>query len=257
MAVIHIDIISDIVCAVSNPPIPPFFTDRKQSLTTFQWCYIGKKTLERAISLYQKTYPGGKNDVFKITWRPYYLDYHNILGAGISVDKSEVAKVKLADMSAERLEALRQRMDHIGRSVGILFKTDGKIGSTQAAHHLIHLCQTNSDNSVEVRDALVAGLFEAYHERERDIASTTVLREIAVEAGMDAAQVDECLNSVSEENVQESEVDREARENKETANTGVPLFIIQGVHKVDGAQDLMEFVEIFGKIREEEGQAAA
>jgi predicted DsbA family dithiol-disulfide isomerase len=75
---------------------------------------------------------------------------------------------------------------------------------------------------------------------------------------MDAAQVDECLDSFSSpEILQESEMDKEARENKEATNTGVPLFIIQKVHRVDGAQDLMEFVEIFGKIREEEGQAEA
>lgn len=159
-------------------------------------------------------------------------------------------------MSPERLEALKQRMDRIGRSVGIIFKPGGKIGSTRAAHHLIRLCQTQS-HSAEVRDALVSRLFEAYHEREQDISSRTVLREIAVEVGMDAVQVDECLDSFCLENqTQESEVDREARENKEATNTGVPLFIIQGVHRVDGAQDLMEFVEIFGKIREE-GQAEA
>jgi predicted DsbA family dithiol-disulfide isomerase len=162
-------------------------------------------------------------------------------------------------MSPERLEALKQRMDRIGRSVGIIFKPGGKIGSTRGAHHLIHFCQTTQvENSVEVRDAIVTRLFEAYHELEQDISSRTVLREIAVEAGMDAAQVDECLDSFSSPEIsQESEVDKEARENKEATNTGVPLFIIQKVHRVDGAQDLMEFVEIFGKIREEEGQAEA
>ncbi|CRG89534.1 hypothetical protein PISL3812_06570 [Talaromyces islandicus] len=242
MTIINIDIISDIVCA---------------------WCYIGKKTIEKAISLHQKTYPGGKNDVIKITWRPYYLDYHQIssltMSSGVlrsSVDKSEVAKLRLSHMSAEQLERLRQRMDRTGRSLGITFKPGGKVGSTRPAHHLIHLCQTTLNYPIEVRDALVARLFEAYHELEKDISSREVLREIAIEAGMDAGQVDECLDSFAAENVQESEVDREARENKEATHSGVPLFTIQGVFSVDGAQDLMDFVEIFGRIREE-AQAAA
>lgn len=37
-------------------------------------CYIGHKSLDRAIDLYQKTYPGGSQDEFVFTFSPYYLD---------------------------------------------------------------------------------------------------------------------------------------------------------------------------------------
>lgn len=37
------------------------------------WCYIGLRRLQKAISTFQKTYPGGSKDVFKIVWKPYYL----------------------------------------------------------------------------------------------------------------------------------------------------------------------------------------
>jgi hypothetical protein len=37
-------------------------------------CYIGYRTLQRAIALYQKTYPGGSRDIFDITWKPYFSD---------------------------------------------------------------------------------------------------------------------------------------------------------------------------------------
>ncbi|KAH8698623.1 DSBA-like thioredoxin domain protein [Talaromyces proteolyticus] len=240
MAIITIDIISDIVCA---------------------WCYIGTKSLEKAISIYQKTYPGGRNDIFVLTWRPYYLNYHASL---TSIDKHVLAQTKLRHMTAEQRTALEQRMDRIGRAAGIVFRNGGKIGSTRPAHHLIALCQRQIAPGsaeglaggkgmypVEVRDALVARLFEAYHELERDIASREVLREIAVDVGMDEAEVDGCLDACFSNGtgVEESSVDREARENKE-AGTGVPLFIIQGVHRVEGAQDVMELVEIFGKTRE-------
>ncbi|KAI2779030.1 hypothetical protein F4815DRAFT_446628 [Daldinia loculata] len=55
MAVIEIQVISDIVCA---------------------WCYIAKRNLDTAIFLYRKTYPGGKSDTFSIVWTPYYLNYN-------------------------------------------------------------------------------------------------------------------------------------------------------------------------------------
>lgn len=79
-------------------------------LINSRWCYIGKRKLDRAISLYQKTYPGGKKDTFSIRWKPYYMHYNP---HPHSVDKSEVTKVRLSDMSPERQAALTQRMEQI------------------------------------------------------------------------------------------------------------------------------------------------
>jgi predicted DsbA family dithiol-disulfide isomerase len=42
--------------------------------TRCPWCYIGYRRLQTAISLFQKTYPGGSSDTFNITWKPYYVD---------------------------------------------------------------------------------------------------------------------------------------------------------------------------------------
>ncbi|EER41772.1 conserved hypothetical protein [Histoplasma capsulatum H143] len=53
MAVIKIDIISDAICP---------------------WCFIGYRDLQKAISLYQKTYPGGSKDEFQLSWKPYFID---------------------------------------------------------------------------------------------------------------------------------------------------------------------------------------
>lgn len=242
-----------------------------------KWCYIGKRTLEKAISIHQKTYPGGKHDIFNITWQPYYLDYTSILlpkdeprrsGAVPTVDKTELAKVKLDHMTQEQKDALEKRMNQIGRSVGIQFRSGGKIGSTRAAHHLIHLSQMAVGHGGNgVTNELVGRLFEAYHELEMDISAREVLRQIAVEVGLDQVDIDACLDfcfgsdpsasmsrfasdlTTDEAGNMESIVDKQARENRQRTNTGVPLFIIQGEYRVDGAQDLMEFVEIFGKIR--------
>jgi predicted DsbA family dithiol-disulfide isomerase len=52
MTLFNIDFISDTICP---------------------WCYIGYRRLQKAIQLFQKTYPGASSDEFKITWKPYYL----------------------------------------------------------------------------------------------------------------------------------------------------------------------------------------
>ncbi|KAI1755186.1 DSBA-like thioredoxin domain-containing protein [Xylaria castorea] len=221
MAVIEIDVVSDFVCA---------------------WCYIGKRKLESAITLYQKVYPGGKYDVFRINWRPYYLGYNTF---GHSIEKSELAKVKLADWSEEKKAAGTKRVEQAGRAVGIYFKHGGMIGAhTRDAHRLVYLSRSKPP---EITNALVEKIFEAYHELEKDISSFDVLREIALEAGVDKGEVDGWLNS----NAAADSVDEEAKVFREKlTGSGVPSYFIQDLHHLEGAQDADDFMEAFVKVKE-------
>ncbi|XHF99547.1 hypothetical protein AWENTII_003046 [Aspergillus wentii] len=144
-------------------------------------------------------------------------------------------------MRPEQRTALTQRMSQLGRSVGINFKWGGRIGSTRDAHRLIHLSQTKSE---DITNALVEKLFEAYHELERDISSRELLFEIAVDAGLDASEVEEYLNGSGS-----STVDEEAQKNKETFGS-VPVFIIQGIRRLEGAQESTDFMEIFAQVKD-------
>ncbi|KAF4974943.1 hypothetical protein FZEAL_8206 [Fusarium zealandicum] len=224
MTTIKVDIIFDFVCA---------------------WCYIGKRKLETAIALYQKTYPGGKSDRFAISWRPYYLNYGP---STHSVDKQEVADVKLGDMDIEQREKLHRRMGQIGRAVGINFKAGGKVGDTRAAHRLARFGSTRDP---QVENALISGILQAYHELEEDITDKEVLRQIAVSSGITATAADEYLDSEEDE----KRVDEEAEENRVLlAGSGVPTFIIQGA-RLDGHPDVEDFMEAF--IKAKEGEQAA
>lgn len=249
MVVVDIGVISDVVCPVRvflpwspKPKIQKVTDDNGGA----KWCYIGKRTLEKAISLYQNTYPGGKDDVFSVTWRPYYLN--NDDPSSESVDKRELTESRLSGISPERVTAMTQRLSQIGRSVGIDFKYGGRIGGTRDAHRLIHFGQTKS---LGVQDALVEKLFEAYHELEMDISSGDILRQIAIGAGLDGPEVEEWLNSDLGRDI----VDAEAMENRRMGNSGVPIFVIQDVHRVSGAQDTQEFFETFIRVKEEELRA--
>lgn len=194
-----------------------------------------------AISLYRKTYPGGRFDTFNIVWTPYYLNYDH------SVDKQgALADERLKHMTADERAKLVTRMECTGRAVRINFKWGGKIGpDTRAAHRLIYLVQSSGkDEDSEVRSALVEGLFEAYHCLEKDVSEREVLRDIAVRAGVDAAEVDSCLGS----ELGGDAVDRLEKECRQLTNSGVPMFIIQGEHH--GAADAGDLMEVFIKVRE-------
>ncbi|KAE8384718.1 hypothetical protein ETB97_005227 [Aspergillus alliaceus] len=224
MTVIEIEVVFDFVCA---------------------WCYIGKRKLDKAITLFQKVYPGGRSDVFSIKWLPYYLDYNP---HPYSVPKSELIDERLSDMTSEQRMTLFNRMNQIGRSVNIYFKGGGMIGSTRDAHRLVYLSRTKSS---EVQNALVEKILEAYHELEKDISSREVLTELAVDAGLDSGEVRAWLDSGLAADV----VDEEARKNREEeGNSGVPRYVIQGVHRIVGTEDSSVFMEIFAKIKEGELQ---
>lgn len=84
------------------------------------------------------------------------------------------------------------------------------------------------------------------------ISLADVLKDLAVNAGIDVVlEVDEWLGSDLEADV----VDEEARRNKEMVGSGVPSFIIQGVHRIDGAGDPTEFIEALAKVKEAEAEA--
>ncbi|RHZ52994.1 uncharacterized protein CDV56_104925 [Aspergillus thermomutatus] len=86
---------------------------------------------------------------------------------------------------------------------------------------------------------------------EKDISSKEVLLELAVDARLDKAEVDEWLDSDLAGDV----VDEHSRNNKEQpGNTGVPRYVIQEMHRLDGAEDPPEFLEVFAKIKEDEWQ---
>lgn len=153
-----------------------------------------------------------------------------------------MAKRKLANVPEEKIQAMTARLEQIGRSMGISFKWGGKIGSTRDAHRLIYYTQQVKP---ECQDAVVEGLFHAYHELEKDVSDHGVLRQIAIEAGLERREVDGLLVSDHGGDV----VDREAQLNKAGSRTGVPFFIIQDEYSVDGAQDIMEFLEAFSKVK--------
>jgi predicted DsbA family dithiol-disulfide isomerase len=198
--------------------------------------------------LYQKTYPGGKEDTFLITWTPYYLDYNP---HPFSVEKHTLIDVRLPDTTPQQRTALTERMNRLGRGVGIQFNWGGKIGPhTRDAHRLIHLAQTRwpeskLDEDGEMQNTLVEGLFEAYHVLAQDVSERSVLRSIALRAGIDAAQVDRWLDSDEGASV----VDQQAKDSKEMTNAGVPLFIIQKKHRIDSASDPVDLMRVFIQVR--------
>lgn len=209
--------------------------------TVCPWCYVGKKKLERGISLYKAAHPNS-DDTFSTTWHPFYLDPQ---APKKGIDKHASYKAKFGDGKADMIF---KRMASVGEDVGIDFKFGGKTGNTGDSHRLIQLGKTKSP---EVQTRVVEELFTSYFEKERDITSHDVLREAGVKAGLTKEEVTDWLQS----DKGGSEVDKEVAEAQMRAVSGVPNFMLQGKYEIGGAQDAEAFVKVFERVKEIEGSS--
>ena len=130
------------------------------------WCYIGKRRLEKALSLLDGEV---KPD---IRWLPFQLN-PDMPRSGMA--RAEYRKAKFG--SVERARSLDERVAAEGSGEGIAFAFDRieRTPNTSAAHQLIDLAQSQGKGQ-----AVVERLFRAYFEEARDIGDAEVLTAIAI-----------------------------------------------------------------------------
>ncbi|KAK8054897.1 DSBA-like thioredoxin domain-containing protein [Apiospora rasikravindrae] len=216
-----IDIISDNVC--------PF-------------CYLGKVRLEKAIEKYKQTYPGGADDTFTLTWKPFYLDPTSP-AKGMPIQERMAQKFG----GPERAAQMQRQLAHAGRLDGVEFTGRGLVGNTRDSHRVVELGRSKGH---AVQNAVILELFKSYFSEGGDITSHDMLVAAAEKAGIEPAETRAWLK----EGKGGEEVDAMVQEAYAKNVSGVPHITIQGKYEISGAQD----PEIFLKaIRAAKEQSAA
>ena len=189
-----IDVISDVICP---------------------WCFLGKRRLDVALAAMDK-------DVF-IRWRPYLLD------PTIPPQGLDRQQYMLDKFGAERLQTIHDPLIEAGQAIGVPYNFDliTRTPNTLDAHRLIRWAHT-----VERQTELVERLFMAYWSEGKDVGNRDVLAQCAGEAGINAEQIRELLDT--EQDVAETHAEIEHATN--IGVTGVPTFILAQSYALVGAQ---------------------
>ena len=206
-----IEVVSDVVCP---------------------WCFIGKRRLEKALTLIRR------QDV-QIQWKAFEL---NPQAPKEGLNRQEYRARKFGSLAyAKQLEAL---VADAGAEEGIDFRFDriDRVPNTLDAHRLIWLAGRDGK-----QDALVENLFRAYFLDGDNLGRPEVLQRIAVQGGLDSALVDELLSG----DAGTSEVQAEEREAHTRGVTGVPAFFVSGVPVASGAQKPELLASLFGPVLEQ------
>jgi predicted DsbA family dithiol-disulfide isomerase len=191
------------------------------------WCYIGKRKLETALSRFPHA------DQVEVVWRSFQLD------PSIPEGHTEPTLPALAakyGKPVEEMAAMQQRVEDIAAGEGLEYHlAEGISGNTLRAHELIHLAAERG-----LGGAMKERLLHAHFEEQRSVFDVDSLAALAVEVGLDDAEVRAAL------------ADRRflpaVREDIDTARalgaTGVPFFVVDRAYGAAGAQPAETLLEL-------------
>jgi predicted DsbA family dithiol-disulfide isomerase len=205
-----IDVVSDVICP---------------------WCFLGKRRLDAALARLDDL------DVF-VRWRPFMLD------PTIPPEGLDRQDYMLAKFGPERLKTIHDPLIAAGEELGVPYDFDAitRTPNTLDAHRLIRWSHT-----VERQHETAERLFMAYWSEGQDVGDRDVLARCAGDAGINAAQIRELLDS--DQDVAETRA--EIQHASDMGVTGVPTFVLGQSYALSGAQPPEVLADAIGRVAKE------
>jgi predicted DsbA family dithiol-disulfide isomerase len=205
---VRIDIWSDVVCP---------------------WCYIGKRRFERALA----DFPHAAE--VDVVWHSFELDPQAARSTDVPPAERLAAKY---GMTVEQAQAANDRLTATAADEGLEFHLDeARSGNSFDAHRLIHLAADRG-----LQGQLKERLLRAYFTERAAIGDPAELRRLAVEVGLDEAEVGRVLDGGDD-----GEYAEDVRADEAQAHSygisGVPFFVIDDRYGISGAQPTEVFTQ--------------
>ncbi len=188
------------------------------------WCFIGKRRLEKALSLFEH------RDQVTIRHRAFQLQPD--ITSTVPTAEHLAEKYRL---SHDKVKEMQANVCAIADGEGLCYNLDDTLsGNTFDAHRLLIWSA-----SVGKQDQLLEAMYSAYFEKSQPLFSHDDLVSVSTAAGFDASEVRTFLNT--EAFTQEVLADRELA--TQLGATGVPFFVIDMKFGISGAQPLEVFTQ--------------
>ncbi|MEU9120774.1 DsbA family oxidoreductase [Streptomyces sp. NPDC048506] len=183
------------------------------------WCYIGKARFEAGLAAF------AHRDTVEVVHRSFELDPSAPAPTDVPVLDMLAAKYGVSRAQAEAMEA---RVAEAAAGEGLAYRSDRVHGNTFDLHRLLHAARAHG-----VQDALLDALYRANFAEARPLGDPAVLTEIAVAAGLPAA---EAARVLADPDAHAQDVRADERAAAELGATGVPFFVIDRRYGISGGQ---------------------
>jgi predicted DsbA family dithiol-disulfide isomerase len=196
------------------------------------WCYIGKRRLESALAEAVATGSVDEDDV-AVVYRSFQLDP---AAPAVGTETALEMLSRKYGVSREEAAQMQARVTGLAEAEGMSWQHEKTLhANTLDAHRLLHLAK-ESGRQAELKEALLAANFV----EARDIADHSVLRQVAVGAGLPADRVDAVLASDDFA----TDVRADIEQARAYGATGVPFFVVDQKYGVSGAQPAEVFAQL-------------
>jgi predicted DsbA family dithiol-disulfide isomerase len=194
------------------------------------WCAIGRVRLDTALAGF-----AGAADV-EVVLRSFELDPSAPVGSSEPMVDVLASKYGVASDEAARMMA---RTEDLAAAEGLEMHMETTLHSnTVDAHRLLHLALETGGPSLQRR--LNADLVDAHFRDGSDIGDHAVLRKVAVDAGLDEAEVTDVLDGRRYADAVAADV----RQARAYGATGVPFFVVDQKYGISGAQPVEVFTQV-------------
>ncbi|WP_413999885.1 DsbA family protein [Flavobacterium sp. W1B] len=198
------------------------------------YCYIGKRRIETALTQFEHA------DAVEIEWKSFQLDPNFI------ASKDENLTEHLAEKYGKDKEWAQEMMDNMtqnAKNSGLDFHFEKAImANSFNAHRLLHLAKEN-----HLGNELKELLFKAYLTEGKNIDDYETLKQLGIQAGLEATAVDKVLQS----DAYAANVKQDIAMAQNIGVQGVPFFVLDNKYAVSGAQHVETFVKTLEKVWEE------
>ncbi len=211
-----IDVISDTICP---------------------WCFVGKRRLERALSL------AARPDLV-VAWHPFQLN-PDMPKAGM--ERAEYLRLKFGDeRGSGAYDAIREA--GAGEGIEFNFAAVKRTPNTFESHRLVRYA-----GELGLQHQVVEALFQAYFIDGRDVGDAMTLLDVGTSAGLErGALADHMAGEAGA-----TEVAKEDEMARRMGVQGVPCFIFQRKYVVSGAQSPDVFLQVFEIVEKEQAEVGA